>query len=206
MKKVLIILSAFVLCGCSSRLNENDINGIDNDILYVFENSNTHANVSAQGFKYYKPRDFSILDDTGFNHVLIHESNKYYLTVDINAYHNKSESTYEKNYEAYLSSIFYYDNKKGYLEIIDGNNSYFYIKMMYNYSYIEVSVKEYSIKDAVIDCAIILSSIKYNDNVIDTLIVSGDLDFRETPYEIKKPKQTNNRNILDVYEYDNYSE
>ncbi len=78
--------------------------------------------------------------------------------------------------------------------------------MMYNYSYIEVSVKEYSIKDAVIDCAIILSSIKYNDNVIDTLIVSGDLDFRETPYEIKKPKQTNNRNILDVYEYDNYSE
>ena len=66
---------------------------------------------------------------------------------------------------------------------------------------------EEEINDAIIDGMIILSSIEYNDKIIDSLITSGDLDSRSVPYEIKKPKETKEgRNILDVYEYDMYSE
>lgn len=206
MKKLFVILFVFVLCGCSNKLDITNTDSISNDILFVLNNSNTHANVNAKGFKYYKPRDFAVLDDSGFNHVLLHESNKYYLNVDVNAYHNKAVIDYEKKENTYYNYTFYYNNNLGYVEVTTRNNSFFYIKMMYNYSYIEVSVPDYSLNDAIIDCAIILSSIKYNDSVIDTLIVSGDLDSRETPFEIKKPKQPSNKNILDVYEYDNYSE
>lgn len=74
--------------------------------------------------------------------------------------------------------------------------------MMYNYSTIEVAVLEKDIKEAVINSAIILSSIRYNDNVIEHLISTGDLDSKESAYEIKKPaSNTNDKNLL-FYDYD----
>ena len=77
-----------------------------------------------------------------------------------------------------------------------------FIKMMYNYSYVEVSVAEDEVYDAIIDSSIILSSIKYNDKIISTYIGNAVSSSLESKYEVKKPKQEKNerQNILDFYE------
>lgn len=204
MKKVLVFLFIFLLCGCSLNINDFNKDSIINEITSTLKNSSTYANTSGKGFKYYKPRDFSLLVDNDYNHILIHNNNKYYLNIDVNAYYNKTLNEYVKKDNLYYGSDFEYDKKQGFVEIKQINN-YFYIKMLYNYSYVEVEVHDYELKDAIIDSIILLSSIKYNDAVIGNIISVGDLDSRETTYEIKKPKDNNKKNILDVYDYEMYN-
>ena len=70
-----------------------------------------------------------------------------------------------------------------------------------------MQVKEKELKPAVVNSIIILSSIKYNDKVIENFISTGDLSSKETTYEIKKPNSSKQKkNILDVYEKDMYNE
>lgn len=204
MKKILVIISIFLLCGCMS--DNINVNSIDNNISYVISNASKYQNTSAKGFKFYKPRDFSVLEIDDFNVVLLHNSNKYYLNVDIYAYHNKTMDLPGKSDNDYYYTAFNYDGLDGYLLLREGNNSYFYIKMVYNYSYIEVSVRKEEVNDAVVDSIVILSSIKYNDSVINALVSADELDSKENTYQIKKPKEESKKNILDVYEYDTYSE
>ena len=51
--------------------------------------------------------------------------------------------------------------------------------MLYNYSYIEVEVKESDINDAVNSSLVILSSIRYNDKVINELTLNKDVAGKE---------------------------
>lgn len=204
MKKAIIILSIFLLCGCSFK--EVNYNLAERNIHYVMENASKHQNTAAKGFTFYKPRDFSVLENDDFNVVLLHNAVKYYLNIDINAYHGKAINIPEKSDADLYFTTFSYDGLDGYLLVREGNNSYFYIKMVYNYSCIEVSVRKEMIEDAIADSIIILSSIKYNENVISSLINTDELDSKEKAYEIKKPKEESKKNILDVYEYDTYTE
>lgn len=196
-KKITILFSVFLLVGCNATLsNKLDINSALNTVLKEeITNYNTHG----KGFKYYKPRDFSIIEYKDYNHTIMNDGNKYYLSIDIHNYYNKKDSDYKKDSSLYYSSSITFNDKNGFIEIRDGNNGYFYIKMMYNYSYIEVCVEEKEIANAIINSTIILSSIKYNDSVIENFINSGDLSNTESTYEIKKPIKTDeNKNILGV--------
>lgn len=196
-KKITILFSVFLLVGCNVTLsNQLDINSALNTVLKEeITNYNTHG----KGFKYYKPRDFSIIEYKDYNHTIMNDGNKYYLSIDIHNYYNKKDNDYKKDSSLYYSSSITFNDKNGFIEIRDGNNGYFYIKMMYNYSYIEVCVEEKEIANAIINSTIILSSIKYNDSVIENFINSGDLSNTESTYEIKKPIKTDeNKNILGV--------
>ncbi len=197
MKKILILISCIFLTGCTTALSTTL--SLDTAVSTITNETINESNTVGLGFKYYKPRDFTLLDYKDYNHTLINKSYKYYLNVDINSYLGKKSNNYVVDNSLYYSNKFTYNNKNGFLEIRNGFNSYFYIKMMYNYSYIEVSVLEKDIKEAVINSAIILTSIKYNDKVIEKLINSGDLNDKETTFELEKPKVENNNNILDVY-------
>ena len=190
MKKIIILLSVLFITGCS--FNDKGIEKIESDTYGILSYTVPNTNVGAKGFKYYKPRDFAMLEEKEFNHTLVHNGNKYYLNIDINAYYSKKLN---------------YNDLSGYIEIREGKNSYFYIKMLYNYSYIEVEVKESDINDAVNSSLVILSSIRYNDKVINELTLNKDVAGKETQYEIKKPDLIEeSKNILDVYEYDAYTE
>lgn len=204
MKKYIILLLSFFLVGCTNNLTSTNLDKIKGDVLSIIENRETHLNTSGIGFKYYKPRDFSILEMNEFNHVLLHESIKYFLNVDINAYLNKFIDKFQDEYSYYYKTDFNYNDAEGYVVIRNENNGYFYIKMMYNYSYIEVNVPEREINDAIIDSAIILSSIEYNEKVLESLVSTTNFDSRETEYNIKQPAIPTDKNILDVYEYDSY--
>lgn len=208
MKKVLIILSVFLISGCTTY-SSNTLT-MERAIGSVIESGPKYTNTNGKGYKYYKPRDFSVLEEKDFNLVLLNNGYNFYFNVDPHAYYNAKNNNYKIDYtidrELYYSYKFNYKTKDGYISIRDAKNGYFYIKMLYNYSCIEVGVKEKDIKKAVIDSAIILSSINYNDKVIEKLIASRDLVSNESAYEIEKPKVESDRNILDVAEYDQYTE
>lgn len=201
MKKIIIFISSFLLVGCTTSIS-NTLS-IDEAVNEVLIKNKDITNTSGKGFKYYKPRDFSILEDNTYNQVLLNDGDKYYLNLDINGYYNKIKEEPKIDSSLFYSKIFSHNNINGYVEIRQ-RNSYFYIKMMYNYSYIEVSVEESYLKQAVINSIIILSSIKYNDKVIENLISTGDLNSKESTYEIKKPENSEqNNNLLNVFEHDN---
>ena len=208
MKKLFIIFIVIVLTGCTNKYNEINFDTIENNIIGVISSIKARSNTVGNGFKYYKPRDFAILEKHDFNHVLVHESTKYYLNIDINAYNSKYKSDYIVNPSIYYSDTFEFNNINGFIDIREGNNSYFYLKMMYNYSCVEVSVPKYRLNDAIIDSIIILSSIEYNDKVIDSFINNQDVDSKENTFNIKQPKVINKerKNILDVYDKDIYNE
>lgn len=208
MKKVIVILSVFLLAGCTAYSSSTLT--MERAIGSVIESGPKYTNTNGKGYKYYKPRDFSVLEEKDFNLVLLNNGYNFYFNVDLNGYYNSKSNNYKIDYvvdnEVYFSYRFSYNNIDGYISIREAKNGYFYIKMLYNYSYIEVGVKEKDVKKAVIDSAIILSSINYNDKVIEKLIASRDLVSSESTYEIAKPKVENDRNILDVAEYDQYKE
>ena len=97
-------------------------------------------------------------------------------------------------------------DKFGYLEINKVNDKY-YIEMMYNYAKVEAYVPKYELVDSVSTISYILSSIKYNDNVIESMLGESkyDLGDNET-YNIFKTKKNTDGNFLDyINEYDNYN-
>lgn len=207
MKKILILLSVFIISGCSLQNNSSDLTYVKEDINDIITNKSKYTNTSGIGFKYYKPRDFSLLEDKDFNHVLLNNGNKYYLNIDINAYNSKFKSEYQIDPLLYYSDTISNGDIFGYIEVRKGKKSYFYLKMLYNYSCIEVSVKENELNSAINSSMIILSSMRYNNNVIASFISNKNTAGKENTYEIKKPNnKKDNRNILDVYEYDSYTE
>ena len=204
MKKIIIIISIFLLTGCTTALSSNLT--IENSILHVLQTGEKTQNTFNKGYKYYKPRDFTVIEDNELNQVLLNNGYKFYLSIDLNAYHEKtSPTTIREN--IYLNYNFNYNNINGYLQLRQTKNGYFYVRMLYNYSCIEVRVKESDLKKAVIDSSIILSSIKYNDKVIEKLITTRDLNDSESAFQIATPEnKEDKKNILDVMEHDQYTE
>lgn len=113
MKKILILLSVFIISGCSLQNNSSDLTNVKEDINDIITNKSKYTNTSGIGFKYYKPRDFSLLEDKDFNHVLLNNGNKYYLNIDINAYNSKFKSEYQ------IDPLLYYSDTISNGDILD---------------------------------------------------------------------------------------
>jgi hypothetical protein len=192
-----------MLTGCSVvEINDKDMNKIVDTILG--KNLKLH-NQTSNGYKYYLPRGTRVIDSTSYNEKLYSNGNIYYFYVDIVSYHFKKDINYEKNKDAYFSKKLDYNDKKGYLEITEIKGFYF-VEMMYNYSKIEVFVSKDNIKDAVINASYILSSLDFNDKIIEILFNEATLDFNEEEFKLFEPKREEG-NFLDyVKEYDQYED
>ena len=70
---------------------------------------------------------------------------------------------------------------------------------MYNYAKIETLVSKEDLSTTIINACYILSSIDFNDKVIETLIGDNVLDYKETIYDIFGPHK-------DADDYLNYSD
>ena len=77
---------------------------------------------------------------------------------------------------------------------------------MYNYAKIEVMVDKDMINETIANSLIILSSIKYNDDIINNLMGKNILNYREETFTIFD-KEKNDSDFLEVIqEYDKYNE
>lgn len=204
MKKISILLCLMIfLVGCTT--NKVDLNDRDN-ILNITLNRNVKLyNRISKGYKYYLPKGMSLLDYKNYNEVLYSKQNKYYLYVDIISYHYKSLKDYIENpYSEYSKIINVDGNKKGYVQIDKYDNKY-KVKYEYNYATIETIVDEKQINEALANMSYILSSIKYNDIIIDSIIGEDILNFKEEKYSIKKAKENENTFLDYVNIYDKYN-
>ena len=129
----------------------------------------------------------------------------YYLYADVVSYYHKVKSKYKIDKKAYISKELKYKNKFGYVEVNEYKN-YYYIEMMYNYAKIESYVRKSNLKDSLNNMAFILSSVKYNNDIVESLLGEEKYNLSDNEaYNIFKTKKANSDNFLKyVDEFDNY--
>ena len=196
--KVLLFLLAVVIVFSTtacSIVNISSNNYIKN-IEAILSRKSKYVNKGAIGYQYFLPNGVSTFEVTDFNQKLLSNGDIYYMYADVVSYYHKVENTYEVNDNAYLSKKFEYNNKQGYVEVNKTNDSYF-VEMMFNYVKIESVVKKSNLKDALNNMAYILSSIKYNDDVVENLL--GDEKYKVSEaekYNIFETKKVTNDNFI----------
>jgi hypothetical protein len=198
-KILFMLLSVFLLSGCTVVRIATD--NIDTIVSVVLSKDNTMYNTIGKGYKYYKPRGVTYIDTSEYNEKLYSNGNYYYLYVDINSYFYKKEFTYKENNDSYYSRYINVDDKTGYLEINKQENGYYLVEFLYNYAKIEALVLEDDINDVVLNATYILSTIKYNSNVIKLMLNDDYFTNPEEKYDIFTPKEENS-NFLEYTEED----
>ena len=200
MKKIiLLIICILCLCGCSN-LNKENIDSV------VADTSVTNmTNQYRTGYKYYLPVNMKSIYSNKLNEVITDSNNKYYLYVDLVSYFEKQDISFTENSNYYYSKPLNIDNNKGFLEISVKNDKYL-IEIMYNYAKIEVMVDEDNINEAVANSLVILTSIRYNDDIIKNMIGEDILNYSEEKFTIFDSTVEDSNFLEYVQEYDNYNE
>lgn len=202
MKKLIILIVCFtLLCGCT-KINNDNINNIINSVV---SSDNDRANQYRNGYKFYLPNNLSTIKIDDKNNVFKENDIKYYIFVDIVSYYHKVENKYQVNEKAYYSSLINYNNKSGYVEVNVKNDKYL-IEIMYNYAKIEVIVNSNDIASAITNSLIILTSVNYNDDIIDNLLEEDVLNYSEETFNIFETNSNDSNFLKVVEEYDNYNE
>lgn len=205
-KRILLILFTLILVttGCS-RFN---INSIDNIVDEILIQKNKLSNISFSGYSYYVPNTLKVINKNDYNTVLSDEyGNKYLVYVDIVGYFNKTENTYEEDKKSYYSKKIESKDKKknGYLEINKSNNKYF-VEAVYNYGKIEVYTSGKHLNNTVLNISQVLSSLKYNKKVLESLIGDNVLSYQEESFNIFTTKKTTSNYLDYIEQYDKTKE
>ena len=192
MKKLFLLVAIlFILTGCAS-VQSSSIEEILNQSMNSLVNV---VNVNRKGYSYYLPRGLNIKSSNDYNEIISDEKYLYYLYVDIVSYNSKIAFNYNANKEAYYSASLANNGQKGYIEINNYENDQYLIEIMYNYAKIEVVAYESDINLVVAYAMSILSSITYNDSVIENYL--GDDVFLSSE---------ENYDIFEIVGSDNYLE
>lgn len=204
-KKMLISLLVLLLfTGCSIQDISN--NDVMKNVDTILSKEIKYSNADAVGYQFYLPSNVNVRRVNDFNQELYSNGISYYLYADVVSYYYKVNEDYTIDDKAYISESLSYNEKNGYIEVNEVEDNYF-IEVMYNYAKIEALVPKSELINSISDICYVLSSIKYNDKIIETLIGNKkyDLSDNET-YNIFKTKKKSEGNFLEYEnEYDNYS-
>lgn len=188
LKIITIFLATLFLTGCT--MVRIDTSNIDTIVNIVLSKDNQLYNEIGKGYKYYRPRGVSAIDTNELNDVLYSNGNYYYLYIDAVSYYYQSEIEYKEKDDIYYSRKIDGD-KKGYIQITEENNLY-HIEFVYNYAKIEAMVSKNDINKVVLDASYILSTVKFNDNIIALMLNDDYFTNKEEQYDKFKIKEENN--------------
>ncbi len=104
----------------------------------------------------------------------------------MNTYKEDSNSYYSKKITSKGSK------KDGYLEINEVKGKYF-VEAVYNYGKIEVYTSKSHLNNTLINLSQVLSSLKYNDKVLATIIGDNVLNYKEETFNIFTTKKEYNK-------------
>lgn len=203
MKKLIIVLllgSSFLFTGCT--VVRIDTQSIDNTINVVLSKNNELYNRVGKGYKYYVPRGVTYIDTNELNEKLYSNGTYYYLYIDAISYYHKAKLKYKQNSDAYYSRIIKINDKEGYLEINEQKDKYF-IEFNYNYARIEALVEKEKMNETILNASYILSTVKFNNNVIKLMLNENYLTNKEESYNLFKDKNEEENIYL---EYDKNNE
>lgn len=184
MKKIIVLLSIVLLSitGCSIRKLDNE--NIEKNIDALLSEKVSITNVNFEGYNYYVPTGLKFLNKEEYNAVFKDRfENKYYLFVDVIGYYHNIENTYEENDGAYYSDKLDYRKKSGYVEINKVSDKY-YIEYIFNYGRMQALVKKEDLVRVINNMSYILRSIKYNDEVLDSLVGDNILSYAEETFSL----------------------
>ena len=204
MKKIAIVLLGciFLTSGCST-ITEYSYEQIISESLASPVNS---TNISRAGYKYYLPKGLRLLEQEGTNEIISHNDTIYYLYVDYVSYYNKINEEYKVNTDAVYSEKIQKDENFGYIEIKNTSKDKYFIEIMYNYAKIEVIVDEEEANVAIAYATSILSSIQYQDTVLEGLMGDDALSANEVEHNIFESADTESEYLEIVEEYGTYEE
>lgn len=195
MKKMTILLLLVLTAGCSAvRI---DTSSIDNTLNVVLSKNNNLYNRIGKGYKYYIPRGVTYMDTDDLNDKLYSNGINYYLYIDVISYYNRVKTNYKENKNAYYSKKIE-GKKDGYLEINKVKGKY-KIEFVYNYAKIEALVEKEEIEDVVLNASYILSTVKFNDNIIKIMLNEEYFTNKEETYDVFSFK-TSDTNFLGYQE------
>lgn len=196
MKKIVILLLfTFILTGCT--VVRIDTDSIDNTINVVLSKNNELYNRVGKGYKYYVPRGVSYIDTVEFNDKLYSNGNFYYLYIDAISYYYKVKTEYTEKTDIYYSRKFNLNDKDGYLEIEKVGDKYL-INFFYNYARIQTMVKKEEINDVILNSSYILSTVKFNNEVIKLMLNEEFFTNKEENYDFFESKEESNDNFLEI--------
>ncbi|MDD3187216.1 MAG: hypothetical protein PHD02_01935 [Bacilli bacterium] len=191
MKRIFIVILLLLVSGCS--VVRIDTSSINNTINVVLSKNNQLFNRIGKGYKYYVPRDVNYIDNNELNDKLYSNGNYYYLYIDVISYYYKKSVDYVENDNSYYSKKIDYNDKEGYVEINQMDSGQFLVEFMYNYAKIEALVNEEDINDVILNASYILSTIKFNDNIIRLMLDNDYLVNQEEKYDIFTSVATTNK-------------
>lgn len=202
MKKIISLALILILfTGCSiTKVNEESFDSIISTVLYTDAKLN---NVSFDGYKFYLPRGATVTEKKQSNIEISDEKNKYYLYVDMISFYYKTKSSHEVDNNIFYSKTLNYKNGFGYVDISKVNNKYF-IEMMYNYAKIEAYVDDTNLYDAFLNICYILSTIDYNESIINYKLSNKELETTTEEFDIFKSKKDNDDFLQYIEEFDKY--
>lgn len=179
-KKVILFLIVLLQVGCT--IVRIDTKSIDNITNVVLSKNNKLYNRIGRGYKYYVPRGVTYIDSSGSNDKLYSDGVYYYLYLDEVDYYYKKAVKYKEKNNTYYSKKIDNKGKTGYLEITQKGKLYL-IEFVYNYAKIEALVPKAKINETVLNSSYILSTIKYNKNIIKLSLKDYLLKEKEETYE-----------------------
>lgn len=187
MKKIAtLFFTLLFLTGCT--VVRIDTKSIDNIISVILSKENTLYNRIGKGYKYYVPRGVNYIDTNALNDKLYSNGIYYYLYIDAVSYFYKKKVNYQENPNSYYSKKIE-DEKGGYLEI-NKEDSYYSIEFFYNYAKIEAKVKKKDIESVILNASYILSTVKFNDNIIELMLNEEYFTNKEEKYNLFEKDET----------------
>ncbi len=185
---LLIVLCISFMTGCT--MVRIDTTNIDNIVNIVLSKDNKLYNHIGKGYKYYIPRGVTYIDTIEFNDKLYSDGNYYYLYIDAISYY------YQKDYGSISSKDSYYfksidiNGKKGYINIKQKGDKYL-IDFMYNYAHIESLVNKEDINNVILNSSYILSTVKFNSNVIRIMLNEDYFRYKEEKFQLFEEEKKN---------------
>lgn len=202
MKKIILFI---VILLCLTGCMNNNKSSYEQIIEYALTNNNKNfKNQSRNGYSYYLPKGLNLIESKKTNILFGNDKIKMYMYVDIISYFNKRKESYKKN-DAYVSLPIENADKFGYLEINEQKNDKYLVEIMYNYAKIEVIVDACDLKEVVSYAIAILSSISYNDTVLENMIGEDILNYSEVEFNIFETAQSES-NLIEYDENSNSGE
>ena len=205
MKKlwITLLISLFFISGCNIvRVSNKSVNDIFNTILYV---DNKLSNTYMEGYELYLPQGVKIIDKSDYNLKIKDNKNYYYLYIDTIAYHYKVDNSFTENNSHFYSRKILHNNKIGYVDIVN-KDDYYFVVVMYNYAKIEAFVNKEDFNNVMMNMCSILSSIKYNDSVINTHVGNNKNVVQEERFNIFDSNIENDKFLKYESEYGTYKE
>lgn len=183
MKRIIVLLSMILLLtGCEVHVLDNS--DLGKNVKLLLSDDIKVYNTYFTGYKLYVPKGMKLDRKEDYNLVFVDKYGiKYYLYIDVISYFHKTENNYEVNDKIHYSNKLDYNGKTGYINIVKDNDK-FYVQFMYNYAKMEAYVKEKDLAKVVNNMCYILRSVKFNDDVLESLMGENILSYKEENFTL----------------------